>query len=446
MTNHTDVGIPAPTLARTPIRHVVAASLTGTALETYDLYLYGTASALIFAPLFFPAADPTASLLLSLSSFAVSFVARPVGAIVFGHYGDRIGRRTILMISLVIMGLATFAIGLLPTYSAIGALAPALLVLLRFLQGFGFGGEYSAAVLIIAEHAPPAKRGFYAGINNIGPSIGFVLSTSVFLLCLLVFSPEDFLAWGWRIPFLLSIVLVGVGLYLRLRIEESPVFADTVRAGERRRVPFFALFRHYPRQVLLGTGALISMSALFYFFSVYSLSYGTTVIGHDRGTMLIILMAVIAVSGALIPVFARLSDRFGRRVLSIGGVGLATLWMYPMMWLIDTGSLGGLTVALLVLMIFFSMFYGPMAAFLGELFGTSVRSTGVGIVFNFSAILGAAITPLVLTALVAAAGASWPVPLYLTAIGVLSLCCILALRETKDVDLRMDHTAPPQLS
>jgi MFS family permease len=441
MTNPTPTTLATPT-AGTPIRRVVAASLVGTALETYDLYLYGTAAALIFAPLFFPASDPTASLLLSLSSFAVSFIARPIGAIVFGHYGDRIGRRAILMTSLIIMGLATFGIGLLPTYSAIGVVAPVALVLLRFLQGFGFGGEYSAAVLIIAEHAPPAKRGFYAGLNNIGPSIGFILSTSVFLLCLTVFSPEAFLAWGWRIPFLLSVVLVGVGIYLRLRIEESPVFAQTVAAGERRRVPVVALFRYYPKQVILGMGALISMSALFYFFSVYSLSYGTTVVGYDRNAMLGVLMLVIAISGALIPVFARLSDRIGRRNLSIAGVGLAVLWMYPMMWLIDTGSLVLLTVALVVLMTFFSMFYGPMAAFLGELFGTSVRSTGVGIVFNFSAILGAAITPLILTALVASAGASWPVPLYLTGVGILSLVCVLALRETKDVDLREDRAAP----
>jgi metabolite-proton symporter len=421
------------------MRKIVAASLIGTALETYDLYLYGTAAALIFAPFFFPNADPTAGLLLSLSTFAISFIARPIGAIVFGHFGDRVGRKNMLMISLMLMGLATFAIGLLPTYSAIGVTAPLLLVFLRFVQGFGFGGEYSGAVLIIAEHAPPAKRGFYAGLNNIGPVFGFILSTGIFLFMTNVLDEESFTAWGWRVPFLLSIVLVGVGLYLRLRISESPIFAESAKAGVTSKVPLFSVVKHYPKELLLATGAMILMFAVFYTFSVYTLSYGTSVVGYERSQVLVSVIVAIAISAVSIPGFSALADRVGRRRISLIGTALTILWVFPMFWLIDSGNVILLALALIVLMVLYGMLYGPIAAYLGELFGTSVRFTGMGIAYNVGGILGAALTPIIATLLVSAAGGSWAFCLYLIALGMVSLVCLLRLPETTNVDLTADR-------
>jgi metabolite-proton symporter len=421
------------------MRKIVAASLIGTALETYDLYLYGTAAALIFAPFFFPNADPTAGLLLSLSTFAISFIARPIGAIVFGHFGDRVGRKNMLMISLMLMGLATFAIGLLPTYSAIGVTAPLLLVFLRFVQGFGFGGEYSGAVLIIAEHAPPAKRGFYAGLNNIGPVFGFILSTGIFLFMTNVLDEASFTAWGWRVPFLLSIVLVGVGLYLRLRISESPIFAESAKAGVTSKVPLFSVVKHYPKELLLATGAMILMFAVFYTFSVYTLSYGTSVVGYERSQVLVSVIVAIAISAVSIPGFSALADRVGRRRISLIGTALTILWVFPMFWLIDSGNVILLALALIVLMVLYGMLYGPIAAYLGELFGTSVRFTGMGIAYNVGGILGAALTPIIATLLVSAAGGSWAFCLYLIALGMVSLVCLLLLPETTNVDLTADR-------
>jgi metabolite-proton symporter len=425
------------------MRRVVAASFFGTAMETYDLYLYGTASAMIFSHLYFPNFDPGVALLLSMSTFAVSFVARPLGAVVFGHFGDRVGRKNTLYITLLMMGLATVAVGLLPTYETIGFAAPAILVVLRFLQGFGFGGEYSGAVLMITEHAPPEKRGFYAGLNNIGPAVGFISSTGIILVTTAVMSEDSFLAWGWRVPFLLSAILVGVGLYLRRSIAESPVFTQAAKqSGDvRKPAPLVGVFRHYPRELLLSSGAMMLIFAMFYLFSVHSLSYGTEVLGLDRTVLLVLVIIAMVVNGLAIPVFSALSDRIGRRATCLLGTLLAAAWAFPYYWLFDSANPVLIGLAFCVQMALYGMIYGPVAAYAGELFGAGVRYTGMAISYNVAGILGAAPAPLIATVLLDSTGGSWSISLYVVVLAAISFLCLLALPETRSRDLAEDRTA-----
>jgi MFS transporter, MHS family, shikimate and dehydroshikimate transport protein len=423
------------------VRRVVMASFFGTAMETYDLFLYGTSAALVFGPLFFPGHDPSVATMLAFSTFAASFVARPVGAVVFGHFGDKIGRKATLITTMLLMGLATFAVGVLPTYTAIGAAAPALLVFLRFLQGLAFGGEYGGATLIIAEYAPPEKRGFYTGINGAGPALGFVASAGVFIAVSAAMSDSDFLAWGWRLPYLLSLVLVITGLFLRLRITESPVFAAVVEKQTHLRVPVAALIRHYPRELLLAAGSTVLAFGAFQIFSVYTLSYGTKILGLSSETILSAL--IIASVGQAWSTLrcARLSDTVGRKKVVMGGMVLTALWAYPMLWLLDTANFVAITVAVTVLMLIYGMLYGPLGAFLGETFGTRVRFTGIAVSYNIGSILGAAVAPIVATYIVAKAHASWPLGVYLIAMAVVSFVCAALLPETRSADLTTDRTA-----
>lgn len=427
----------------TDIRKVVVASFLGTAIETYDLYLYGTAAALVFGPLFFPGFGPTVGTLLALATFAVSFIARPVGAVIFGHWGDRLGRKAMLIITLLLMGLSTFFIGLLPTYAAIGIAAPLILVALRFLQGVGFGGEWSGAVLMIAEHAPPGKRGFYSGFNQVGPVFGFLASTGIFLLVSTALSETQFEAWGWRIPFLLSIVLVGLGLYIRLSIEESPVFRRVMETRSEVRIPLLSAIRDYPRVLVLTTGSLIVVFGMFYLFSTYSLSYGTQELGLEDSTILYCVMIAIVVNGISIPIFSALSDWVGRRRVCLWAAALTGLWAFPYFWLVDTANPILITLAFSVQMVIYGMIYGPIGAFLAEHFGTRVRYTGMAVAYNLGGILGAAFAPIIANRLLAWTGGSWSISLYILAMATVSFLSIFLLSETYTKDLAEDRDEAP---
>jgi metabolite-proton symporter len=421
------------------MRKVVLASFLGTALETYDLYLYGTAAALIFPHLFFPNFDPAAATLLSLSTFAVSFVARPLGALVFGHYGDRLGRKNVLVASLLLMGLSTFAIGLLPSYDTIGLLAPGILVFLRFLQGFGFGGEYSGAVLMIVEKAPKEKRGFYGSLNNVGPVVGFLASTGVFILVSSLMSQEQLLAWGWRIPFLVSIVLVGIGLYIRLQLEESPVFTDVTEKKTAVRLPIATALRHYWKEMLLATGSVILFFGIFYLFSVFSLSYATKQLGMERNTVLYSVMIAMVVNGITIPIFSKLSDKVGRKKIMMWGCAAAALWAFPMFSLMETTNFLLMTIGFSVQMVIYAMTFGPAAAFLSELFGPTIRYTGMAVAYNIGGIIGAAFAPIVASVLINNFHASWPIALYIIAMAIVSFVSLSLVSETNKVDMKADR-------
>ncbi|WP_165553605.1 MFS transporter [Kribbella capetownensis] len=417
------------------MRKVVTAGLLGTSLETYDLYLYGTASATIFPRLFFTNQSDTVATILSLATFGVSFMARPLGAIIFGHFGDRIGRKETLITTLLLMGVSTAVIGALPTYDSIGALAPVVLVLLRLLQGVGFGGEYSGAVLMLSEHAPAGRRGFYAGLNNIGPVFGFILSTLVFLVTGSLMSDATFTAWGWRIPFLLSAVLVAVGLYVRNQLSESSLFIEAVKKRESATPPLLQVVRRHPKELILGTGSTVALFAIFYLFSTYTLSYATKVLQMDRSTVLWSVILAMVVNGVAIPLAASLSDRVGRRAVCVAGLAAAALWAFPMFSLINTGNSSLLTLALSVQMVFYGVIYAPIAALLSEIFTTSVRFTGAALSYNLGGILGAAFAPIIASALLARYGNTDPIALYIIAMCVISAVCVAALRETRLTNL-----------
>src|ERR671933_707262 len=298
------------------------ASFIGTAIEFYDFYIYGTAAALVLGGVFFPESTPLRGTLLAFATFAVGFAARPLGGIVFGHYGDRVGRKAMLLFSLLVMGVATFLIGLLPGYAAIGITAPVLLVILRFLQGVGLGGEWGGAVLMATEHAPTDKRGFYSSFPQVGPAVGFLVSSGLFLLLSVSLSEEHFNTWGWRIPFLLSIVLVVIGLYVRITIAETPIFKRAMETQTRARVPFLDMVRTYPIVLALTSGGILLAYLLFYIITTFSLSYGTTLLGLPNSTVLYCTMIAVGLMGVGVPIFAVLSDKMGRRRLCLGAAVL----------------------------------------------------------------------------------------------------------------------------
>lgn len=425
----------APADARA-LRRVVRASVVGTALEAYDLFLYGTAAALVFGPLFFSGTDPTATTLLALSSFAVSFVGRPLGAIVFGHLGDRLGRQRTLVLTLLMMGTSTFLIGLLPTYATIGVAAPVILTVLRFTQGFGYGGEYTGGVLMLAEHAPNHRRGFYAGLNNAAPVAGFVLSSLFFLLMSSILSSAEFLSWGWRVPFVFSIVLVGVGLYVRRQVAESPLFLEAESAREAlRRPPLLEVLTQHPRAVLLVAGANVSQFATFYLIATFSLSYGSTELGIDRNSILLALVIAVSSNAVTIPAAALASDEFGRRpVLIVGSVAMI-IWAFPFFVLFDTGRFELMVLALTGGMLGYGIVYGAIAAFSAEVFETTVRYTGSAVGYNLGGIVGGAFAPIVATLLFSTFESTVPISLYLIAVALISLAFIARARETSTTTL-----------
>ncbi len=411
-------------------RQVLFASLVGTAIEFFDFYIYATAAVLVFPRLFFPATDPTAATLASLATFAIAFVARPIGSALFGHFGDRVGRKTTLVAALLTMGVSTVVIGLLPTYHAIGIAAPALLALCRFGQGLGLGGEWGGAVLLAIENAPPGKRAWYGMFPQLGSPVGFLLAGVVFLLLSRFLTDDQFFAFGWRLPFLASAVLVAVGLYVRLSITETPVFRDSL---ERRvRMPMLAVLRQYP--ATLAVGILLSLSAfvLFYLLTVFALSWGTTALGYSRDAFLLIQLFGILFFGLAIPVSAVIAER-GRRRTAVwvnAGIGVFGLLMAGMF---EAGTAGALLMTVTG-MCLIGLVYGPLGTLLSELFPTPVRYSGTSLTFNLAGIFGASLAPYAATWLAATHGLQY-VGLYLTAAAGLTLVGLGFIRETKDVAL-----------
>ena len=419
----------------TSMGKIAFASFIGTAIEFYDFYIYGTAAALVLGGVFFPEATPLRGTLLAFATFAVGFAARPLGGIVFGHYGDRVGRKAMLIFSLLVMGVGTFLIGLLPGYAAIGITAPVLLVILRFLQGVGLGGEWGGAVLMATEHAPTDKRGFYSSFPQVGPAVGFLLSSGLFLLLTVSLSEEQFNAWGWRIPFLLSIVLVVIGLYVRVTIAETAIFKRAMETQTRARVPFLDMVRAYPIVLALTSGGILLAYVLFYIITTFSLSYGTTLLGLPNSTVLYCTMIAVGLMGVGVPIFAVLSDKMGRRRLCLGAAVLAGLWAFPLFWLFNTGRPILIALGFSVGMIIFAMLYGPMGAFLPELYGTRLRYSGAAVSYNLGGVLGGALAPIIATQLLASTGASWAISVYILAMAVVTFVSVFLLSETYLTDL-----------
>jgi MHS family shikimate/dehydroshikimate transporter-like MFS transporter len=405
---------------KSSIRQVILASFIGTSIEWYDFFLYGTAAALVFNKLFFPMVNPLTGTLSAFGTFAVGFVARPVGGVLFGHYGDKIGRKSMLVYSLLIMGVATFLIGVTPTYHSVGFLAPILLVVLRFAQGIGVGGEWGGAVLMAVEHAGERDRGFYGSWPQMGVSAGLLLSTGVFALLSSLLSESQFIEWGWRIPFLLSFVLIGVGLFVRLKILESPVFEKLKENQSESPFPVLELFRNYQRIVVLATGMRIAENGSFYLATVFVLSYAESHLSLPRSVPLfgVILSAIIGLF--TVPCYAALSDRVGRRPLYLTGALFILIFAYPFFWLLNSRSPALIAVAIiLVVNVGHDAMYGPQAAFLSELFGPQVRYTGTSLTYQLSSVLSGGIAPLIATALLAAFGAN-AVAAYLATMGLIS--------------------------
>ncbi|MFE9839427.1 MFS transporter [Streptomyces sp. NPDC005551] len=422
---HDARSVRAPSMLR-----LATASLAGTAIEFYDFFVYGTAAALVLGPLFFPTFSPLTGTLAAFGTFGVGFVARPLGSVLFGHLGDRRGRRPVLVASLLLTGAATVAVGCVPAYGSIGVAAPVLLLVLRFLQGLGLGGEWGGAVLLTAEHAPAARRGLWSSFPQIGPSLGFVLANGVMLTLSATLSDAQFAAWGWRVPFWAAGVLALAGLWLRSSLSESPEFLEL---REHARVPLVDVVRSHWRLVLLTAGGLAVGYAVFYAVTTWALAYGVERLGVSRTVMLACIMAAVVVKGSLTPVAAMLGDRFGRRPLCLTGSAAAALWMFPMVALLSTGEPLLMFFGFLVALLAFISMFAVIAAYLPELFEPRVRCTGAALGYNLGGVLGGALTPLVATAVARGAGVPWGVAAYLTVIALLSLGCFALLPETRPV-------------
>ncbi len=424
------------TETRTPLRRVVAASMIGTTIEWYDFFLYGSAAALVFNRLFFPEFDPLVGTMLAFATYALGFVARPVGGIVFGHYGDRIGRKKLLMLSLVLMGVATVLIGLLPTYAQIGIWAPVALIVLRLVQGFAVGGEWGGAVLMAAEHGDAKRRGFWASWPQAGVPAGNLLAAGVLALMAALQPEEAFLDWGWRVPFVLSALLVVVGWYIRNRVSESPMFEAEIEAAEApAKVPAMDVLREKPGALVLGAGLRVGENISYYILTVFSLTYLVDVSHESRSLALNALLVGTAVQFFAIPLFALLSDRIGRRpVYTFGGLGLAA-WCFLLFPLLGSGDNGSIVLALVVGLVLHGAMYGPQAAFITELFPTRIRYSGVSLAYQLTSIVAGSLAPIIALWLYREYGSATPVAIYVgTACAISGISALLA-KETKGVEL-----------
>lgn len=417
----------SPKRVNTP-GQILFASLVGTAVEFFDFYIYATAAVLVFPRLFFPSTDPASSVLASLATFAIAFVARPIGGALFGHFGDRAGRKKTLVAALMTMGLSTFLIGMLPSYRSIGLAAPVLLALCRFGQGIGLGGEWGGAVLLSVENAPPSKRAMYGMFPQLGAPVGFLLSGGTFLILSRWLTNEQFFAFGWRLPFLASSVLVLMGLYVRLSITETPVFAEAQKRAEGVSVPFFTVLRRHMREVAAGILVCLATFVLFYLMTVFALSWGTTALHYDRGTFLILQLVGIVFFGLTIPLAAWLAE-FGRRPVMIGATILIGIFGLVMAKLLVAGTGGALTALILGLALM-GLTYGPLGTVVSELFPTRVRYTGCSVTFSMAGILGASLAPYIATWLATKYGLPY-VGYYLTASAALTLVGLALIRETR---------------
>lgn len=416
----------------TPMRRVAFASCAGTTIEFYDFFIYGTAAALVFPTVFFPALGDSAASVASFATFAVAFVARPLGAIGFGHFGDRLGRKRTLISTLLLMGVATVAIGLLPSAASIGVAAPILLVTLRFLQGLAVGGEWAGATLLAAEYAPAGKRGLYAAFPQLGPAIAFALSSGTFLLInrLVGETSPAFVEWGWRVPFVMSALLVLVGLYVRLKVEETPMFRETTRTRASTQGPLAAALKNQWREILLGGGSLAMLFAFFYIGTAFLTSYGTTVVGLSRATVLTMGVVGAVVFGALITLSAVYSDRVGRRKVVLASCLVAVPWGFALFPILDHGTATSFAIGLFGTLAIFAVSYGPAGAMLPEMFRTEYRYTGAGMAYNLAGVIGGGTAPYLASDFVEA-GNTAAVGWMLAAFGALSVVCVLLMAETR---------------
>lgn len=440
---------PSSTIPANPRSRVILASLVGTTIEFYDFYVYATAAVLVFPHLFFPSGNETTALLASFAIFGAAMLARPLGAIFFGHLGDKYGRKNTLVGALLTMGIATFLIGLLPTYGTAGWLAPAMLVILRLAQGFAIGGEWSGAALVATENAPPGKRAIFGTFPQLGAPLGFIIANGLFLLIAALLPSDDpsrpsaaFLDWGWRIPFLFSALMVIVGLWVRLNLVESTAFAKTVKNGQVRKVPLVAVFRTHWQELILGTFYMLATYVLFYLMTTFSLSYGRASktsnlagLGYDYTTFVLMMIIGVVFFGVFTLLSGPWADRWGRRKTLIW-VTLAII-VFGLVWvpMLAAGNIG-VMAWLIIGFTLMGLTFGPMGALLPELFPSNVRYTGSGISYNVSSILGAAVAPFIAVALWSTGGGSpfW-VGIYLSAMAMLTLIALLLGKETKDIDI-----------
>ncbi|RSS89528.1 MFS transporter [Streptomyces sp. WAC05292] len=431
------------TTHRGGIGRIVGASLIGTTIEWYDFFLYGSAAALVFNTLFFPTTDPLVGTLIAFVTYAIGFVARPLGGIVFGHFGDRVGRKKLLVISLLMMGGATFAMGLLPTYETIGVGAPILLTVLRLVQGFALGGEWGGAVLIVSEHGGDEHRGFWASWPQAGAPGGNLLATGVLALLAAVQSDAAFQSWGWRVPFLLSGLLVGIGLWIRVSVSESPVFLEAqakaeaeAARGVKQKAPVVQVFRRHRREVLSAIGTRFGENISYYILTSFLLVYATVHLGLAKSTALNAVLIGSAVHFATIPLWGVLSDRVGRRpVTLIGSVGMAA-WAFVFFGLVDSGSPAVITLAVTAGLLLHGAMYGPQAAFISEMFDTRVRYSGASMGSQIASIIAGALAPIIAIELLKDHGSSLPVSVYLCAAAVVTTVTVALTRETRGRDLR----------
>jgi MHS family shikimate/dehydroshikimate transporter-like MFS transporter len=423
----------------TSIRTIALASAIGTTIEWYDFFLFGVVTPLVFNKLFFPNYDPLVGTLLAYTTFFVGFISRPFGGIIFGHYGDRIGRKTVLVLTILIMGIATFLIGLLPTYASVGIWAPAMLLFLRIFQGIGIGGEWGGAVLMAVEHSPAGKRGFYGSWPQIGVPAGLLLSSG--MVYLLSYLPEaDFLSWGWRIAFLISAILVAVGLYIRLKIMETPAFTRIQESNKVVHVPFFELWRTHGKNTLLGLGARYIEGVTFNIFGVFIVGYVANSLGLPRQTALAGVMIASAIMIIMLPTYGNLSDRIGRsRMFGVAGLLIGIL-SFPAFWLMQTKDPLLIWIAIAVpFAIVYPAVYGPQAALFSELFDTRVRYTGISFVYQFSGIYASGLTPIIATALLPAGGNKpWLICGYVLLVSIISAACVFAMTEAHKRDMAVD--------
>ncbi|MGM3273370.1 MFS transporter [Ralstonia sp. 24A2] len=424
----------ADAATQTSRSRIVFASFIGTAIEFYDFYVYATAAALVIGPVFFPHGSATAQALSAFVTFGIAFIARPIGSFLFGHFGDRIGRKSTLVASLLVMGISTTLIGLVPGYDSIGTLAPVLLCVLRFGQGIGLGGEWGGAALLATENAPAGKRAWFGMFPQLGPSVGFLASNGLFFGLAVALSDEQFRSWGWRVPFLVSAVLVALGLYVRLKIAETPAFQAAIDRQERVKVPVAELLSRHWWPTLLGALAMVVCYTLFYISTVFSLSYGVSTLHFSRPEFLGLLCLAVVFMGLATPISALASDRFGRKPVLIVGIIAAILSGFTMAPLLGSGSTPLVALFLIIELFLMGVTFAPMGALLPELFPTHVRYTGAGVSYNLGGILGASIAPYIAQVLASQGGLSW-VGMYVSVAAAVSLIGVLCMRETRDASL-----------